>query len=355
MISNRGAAPLAGVVALVMLFAAACSSRPELREYSFDGEAMGTTYTVKVAVRRVLAEAEVEETRRLVQSELDAVTDRMSTYLPGSELSRLNRYDGERPFPVSSELLEVLATARQVGTATRGAFDITVGPLVDAWGFGPQGKPEKIPDQALLDELAAHTGWDKIEIDDVASTVRKSSAEVRCDLSGIAKGHGVDRVSETLSARGFHNHMVEVGGEVRISGSNRLGREWRIAIERPADSGGLQRILPLTDMSIATSGDYRNFYEENGIRYSHIIDPRTAQPIQHRVASVSIVESSCTVADAYATALLVLGEKEGYEVAIQNDLAALFLVREADGTFREVSTPRFDGLFRSTTQTGTEE
>jgi thiamine biosynthesis lipoprotein len=342
-------------VALAMMLASACSTRPQLREYSFDGEAMGTTYTVKIAVRRTLPEIEVEELRTVIQSELDAVNARMSTYLPNSELSLLNRYDGERPFPVSSELLEVLVTARQVGVATQGAYDITVGPLVDAWGFGPQGKPATVPEKALLDELAAYTGWDKIEIDDVASTVRKSSAEVHCDLSGIAKGHGVDRLSEALSARGFHNYMVEVGGEVRVSGSNRQGREWRIAIERPSVSGGLQKILPFRDMSMATSGDYRNFYEEDGVRYSHIIDPRTAQPIQHRLASVSVVEDLCMVADAYATALLVLGEQEGYEMAIENDLAALFLVREASGDFREVSTPRFESLFGGSGQTGVKE
>ncbi len=270
----------------------------------------------------------------------------MSTYVEESELSRLNRHKGRVPFRVSSELLEVLMAAREAGAATRGAYDITVGPLVDAWGFGPPGKPQTVPEEARLQTLAEYTGWEEIEIDETESTIQKSSGAVRCDLSGIAKGYAVDQTSEALAAEGFDNVMVEVGGEVRTGGTNRFGQPWKIAIERPGEAAGsFHRVLALSDLAMATSGDYRNYYEELGVRYSHIIDPRTAQPIRHRLASVSVVGPFCMEADAFATGLLVLGEEEGFQVALENDLAVLFLSREADGSFAERTTPQFDDWF----------
>jgi thiamine biosynthesis lipoprotein len=328
-----------------LIFGLGCRPGLELDQYEFDGRAMGTSFSVKV-VSAELSEAEVAGVEREIEGELEAVNGKMSTYLDSSELSRLNKSSGAEPVEVSPELLGVLVAARQIGVATRGAFDITVGPIVNAWGFGPAGRPEKRPTEKELERLAGLTGWDEVSIEEASSSVRKSSAGVRLDLSGIAKGFGVDQVSEALSERGYGDHMVEVGGEVRLSGRNRARGPWRIAIERPVvGERAIHRVLPLSDLALATSGDYRNFYEENGIRYSHIIDPRTRRPIQHRLASVSVVDESCARADGYATALLVLGENEAYDVASAGNVAALFLIREADGTFTEKATPRFAALF----------
>jgi len=332
-------------VCAALLVSVSCQSIPQRQQYEYQGRAMGTSFSVKV-VTRGLPETEVAAINSTIEDVLSAVNAKMSTYLDTSELSRINRHDSGDPMEVSPEMLEVLVSARQIGIATNGAFDITVGPVVNAWGFGPKGRPGKPPTDEELDRLAGLTGWDEIEIDDAGSRIRKTSPEAGCDLAGIAKGFGVDQVSEALSDGGYSDHMVEVGGEVRVSGRNSSGEPWRIAVERPATAGRtIHRVLALSDQAMATSGDYRNFFEENGVRYSHIIDPRTLRPIRHRTASVSVVDQFCMQADGFATALLVLGENEGYEMAVAQNLAALFLIREADGDFTEKATPRFVTLF----------
>ncbi len=339
-----------GGLALLLLaaIAAGCRGPDELREYEFGGRVMGTSFSVKV-VSGPLGEEERWRLRRGIEAKLHAVNQRMSTYLETSELTHLNRHAGSDPLPVSAELLTVLVAARAAGAVTRGAFDITVAPLVNAWGFGPDGRSPSAPAPADLERLGALTGWNLIEIDDQKSSVRKLAPEVTCDLSGIAKGYGVDRVSDWLDEVGYINHVVEVGGEIRAGGGNRSGRPWRIAVERPLTGvREFQRIVPLRDLAMATSGDYRNYYEQDGVRYSHIIDPRSRRPIRHRLASVSVVEQFCMQADALATGLLVLGEEEGYAVARENDLAVLFLVRQPDGSFAERATPKFQSLLGAT-------
>jgi len=342
------AAPVRGVLAVAALLLAAAGCRtagPELHEFVLNGDALGTWYHVKVTAR-AFDDGAPDEINQIARRELEAVDARMSTYRDDSELEELNRAAGGVPHEVSPELLRVLLAARWVGEATRGTFDITVAPLVDAWGFGPNGRPATIPTDATLAGLRKLTGWKQLEINEADSTVRKATTDVRCDLSGIAKGYAVDRVSEALSAAGWGDHMVEVGGEVRASGVNRLGKPWRIGIERPvAGGGGLMRAVALRDLAMATSGDYRNYFEQDGVRYTHIIDPRTGKPIRHRLASVSVVEEDCMTADGFATGLMVLGENEGYDVAVGNNLAALFLVRKSDGSFGQRATPRFERLF----------
>jgi thiamine biosynthesis lipoprotein len=332
-------------VFLLAAFAAGCRGPGNRHEYEFNGHAMGTSFSVKV-VSGPLAEEERARLRRGIEAELDAVNQRMSTYLETSELTQLNRHAGVDPLPVSAELLTVLVAARAAGTVTRGAFDITVAPLVNAWGFGPDGRPPSAPTPADLARLGELTGWNRIEIDDRTSTVRKAAPGVICDLSGVAKGYAVDRVADWLGEAGYANHLVEVGGEIRAGGGNRSGRPWRIAVERPlAGAREVQRIVPLRDLAMATSGDYRNYYEQDGVRYSHIIDPRSRRSIRHRLASVSVIERFCMAADALATGLLVLGDEEGYTVAMESDLAVLFLVRRPDGSFVEKATPKFESLF----------
>ncbi len=304
---------------------------------------MGTTYTIKVAGAS-LNESQQSDLQTAIDEQLHRVNELMSTYLANSELSRFNKSDGSQEFPLSPETLQVFKAAHRIGSLSGGALDVTVGPLVNAWGFGPPGKPAQPPSEAELERLKGLIGWDKITLDESRSAIRKTHPEVYCDLSAVAKGYAVDRVSETLSKLGYVEHMVEVGGEVRARGRNAENQPWRIGVEKPlAGPSGVQRAVPLENCAMATSGDYRNYYEEGGRRVSHEIDPRTARPIEHRLASVSVIADRCLDADGWATALIVLGEDEGYRLAVEQDLAALFLVR-AGGSFEEHATPRFEEL-----------
>ena len=308
---------------------------------------MGTTFTVKVVAGN-LSDEQLYSLRHAVESELEKVNSKMSSYLRSSELSRFNQFRGTDPFPVSQETLDVFVEARRISAATGGAFDVTVGPLVRAWGFGPGERPPEAPSSTDLKQLRARIGWDKIEMDEQSSTIRKLQADVECDLSAIAKGYAVDRVSEAVQALSYGEHMVEVGGEVRTSGRNAAGQPWRIGIERPDDAGRTPyRALPLEGLSMATSGDYRNYFERGGQRFSHTIDPRTGRPVRHGLASVSVVHERCVAADGWATALMVLGETDGYQLAVEQGLTALFLVRDGDNEFSEKATPAFSSLFGS--------
>ena len=329
----------------LLLIAISCQPVAEPTAYTLQGPTMGSAFTVKVVARN-LSEEQLDALRRAVESELENVNSKMSTYLPSSELSRFNAFRRTDPFPVSQETLDVFLEARRISAATRGAFDITVGPLVRVWGFGPGERPPEAPTSTALQQLRARIGWDKIEMDEASSTIRKLQPEVECDLSAIAKGYAVDRVSEAVRALGYPKHMVEVGGEVRTSGRNAAGQPWRIGIERPDDAGRAPyRTLPLEGLSMATSGDYRNYYEKDGQRFSHTIDPRTGSPVSHRLASVSVVHQRCVAADGWATALMVLGETDGYQLAVEQGLAALFLVRTGARGFSERATPAFASLF----------
>ena len=348
--------PLLAVPALLAaLLAAACGGPdrgPHL--YTFQGSTMGTTFMVKV-VTETLREERQAEVLELIEAELDEVDTKMSHYLEDSELSRFNRSHDTSPFTVSEETLEVFRHAQELARLSGGAFDVTVGPLVDAWGFGPEERviepSESIkprPDE-VISRLIAHVGYTKIELDLEHSTIRKTDPSVACDLSAIAKGYGVDQVSEALRREGFGDHLVEVGGEVRAAGLNDAGHPWRIAIEQPGSGGTVPgRIVPLSNLAMATSGDYRNYYEVGGVSFSHTIDPRTGYPVSHALASVSVVDELSVRADGLATALAVLGPDEGYELAVEQDLAALFIVRDGEGGLRERATPAFERLVGAT-------
>ena len=306
---------------------------------------MGTTFEVKV-VASLLPEQQQRQVREAIQAQLQEIDRKMSTYREASEISRLNRSRETVPQPLSRDTLTVLAEALRISRTTGGAFDITVGPLVNAWGFGPPPHPTAPPTAAEIERLKLRSGWAKIELDPRTSTIRKREPALYLDLSAIAKGYAVDRLSEVLVEMDLTRHMVELGGEVRTSGRNSGGDSWRIAIEKPVPGGrAFQRILPLENLALATSGDYRNFRQVEGGQVSHTIDPRTGRPVRHQLASASVVDASCMRADGYATALMVLGEEEGYRLAAEQDLAALFLVRTRQGSLRERETPAFQRLF----------
>jgi thiamine biosynthesis lipoprotein len=332
-------------ITLLLVSLAACELRDTPEPTRFEGEAMGTTWVVLVA--DPVSESERLIVERSVEDELKNVDRKMSNYREDSELSTFNRLPADTPLRVSSATFEVFREAMRVSELTGGAFDVTVGPLVRAWGFGPGARAEPTPPgPEELDALHERLGFRNVVLDDDAQTLTKTAPGLECDLSGIAKGYAVDRVAAALEARGYRNYMVEVGGEVRTLGKNAAGEAWRIAIESPiVGARAVHRVLPLSGLSVATSGDYRNFYEVDGEVYSHLIDPRTERPVGHTLASVSVVGESCMRADALASGLLVLGPDEGYRLATEEDLAVLFLVRGAGDAIEERATPAFAQLF----------
>jgi FAD:protein FMN transferase len=311
--------------------------------FEFRGPTMGTAYTVKIAAP-TLSESVRLAARAAVAEALDGVVASMSAYLPDSELSRFNRHDATTPFALSPDALAVFALAQRVAADTAGAFDITVAPVVDAWGFGPS-KAQRIVADGERAVLAPRVGHTMLAVDAAAGTATKARPDVQADLSGIAKGYGVDRAALALEALGITDYMVEAGGEVRARGRNPDGRPWQIGIEEPdATPQRARYVVPLAGMAMATSGDYRIYFERDGRRYSHEIDPATGQPIAHGLASVSVVAGDCAYADAMATGLIVLGPERGFALAERERLAAYFVVRGADGTLIERQTTAFAAL-----------
>lgn len=338
--TSRGFFGISHFITVLLLGAAlvSCSSGPF--EVVASGPTMGTTYTVKVVASTSLSRDTLREFPARVQAALDEVNAKMSTYQDDSELSRFNQHNATTSFPMSPETLEVIAMAQKVSEESQGAFDITVGPLVNAWGFGPDNRTLTGPSGEELAALRERVGYGMVYTDLAAKTIRKERGDVYCDLSAIAKGYGVDRVAIVLDNLGFQNYMIEVGGEMRTRGLNKAGQPWRIAIEKPVDNAReIQTVVGLSGKALATSGDYRNYYEIDGQRLSHTIDPRTGRPIDHILASVSVIHQSCALADAYATTLMVLGPEEGYQFAQTHNLTAYFIIRQASGSFAVKTTP----------------
>jgi thiamine biosynthesis lipoprotein len=324
-----------------LLFAAGCDPPgKEQRLLTFNGETMGTTYSVKVVD---LPESH-DETKiaASLENELDRLEDLMSTYREDSELSRLNRDTSGEWFDVSQDTAKVISAAIEIGEATEGAFDVTVNPLIALWNFGPtkQATPS-LPTEEAIAAAMRNVGFSTLDIRDEPPAVRKENIGATIDLSAIAKGYAVDALANLLDEAGVRNYMVEVGGEVRTAGNNNFGKPWSIGIEAPiAGERRLQRAVPISGVAMATSGDYRNHYEIDGKRYSHLIDPRIGRPVEHALVSVSVVDESCARADAWATGLLVLGPQAGYQVAVENELAVLFITK-TDAGLEERSTPLF--------------
>lgn len=333
------------VAALFAVYFVRQSGRPVFSEQVLTGSTMGTTYTVKVVV------GDDEDTvgdrlTVMIENVMAGVDSAMSTYIDTSEVMAFNRH-GAGDVEVSDDLLEVVGEAQRIARLSGGAFDITVGPLVDAWGFGPRGETET-PSDETIGALLAVTGFEHVAVDHDRRRLAKGSAEVQIDLSAIAKGYVVDKVAGALIQSGHADFMVEVGGEVRAAGRNADRRVWRIGIERPEDGGrSVHTVVPLPDLALATSGDYRNFVIRDGVRVSHTIDPRIGRPISHELASVSVIQANCMTADALATALEVLGPQEGLALAASHDIPALFLVRLANGDFEEFQSPMWSALIEN--------
>lgn len=342
---------LAASLALVTLTVGCrTDAGPKDSSIHLSGPTMGTTWSITLVPGATgIAEAERLAIDRQVRDLLVDIEGLMSTWDPASELSRFNQSRHTIPFPVSAHTFAVFQWAVALGEETNGALDVTVLPLVHAWGFGARSKESAPPpDLATLTRLREAVGIRHLELDRDSAWVRKRLADVECDFSALAPGYAADRVADLLAVQSLNGFLVDIGGEIVVRGRNAEGRRWNVAVERPEAPGRqATRLVPLDNMAIATSGDYRNYREVDGERLSHIIDPRTGRPIRHRLASATVLDTTAVRADGLATALMVLGPDEGMALAQRLDLAALFLVRNAHGGFDERSTPRFEALARN--------
>ena len=307
---------------------AACGNEPETLDLR--GRTMGTSYSVRIVAPPGDSPVALEALRQRVAARLDGLDSLFSTYWPDSEVSRFNAQPGVEWFGVSPDFLAVLEQSVSVSQLTGGAFDATVGPLVVLWGFGAGETSERIPDPEEVGRLLQATGSGHLQWRESPPAVRRTRPGVRLDFSAIAKGYAVDRIWELLSEAGLQDYLVEIGGEVRARGRHADGRDWSVGIENP-DGPGVAEAVPLRDAAIATSGDYRNFFEHEGLRYSHVIDPRIGWPVAHDLTAVTVVSPTAARADALATALLVLGPVEGLELAEHEEIAALLAVRADEG------------------------
>lgn len=347
---RRLAFALAGILILawIMLWRADQFGGKSVRNLALlemSGPTMGTTFTVKI-VQPASAPVPDDEIKAIIANALDRVDTLMSTYQPDSEISRFNVSSSPDPFPIAPETAEVLACALKVSEQTVGAFDVTIAPVVSAYGFGPEGRRTSTPTDEELDALRAKTGYGKLELDAAAPSVRKADPGVTVDLNSIAPGYAADLIGRNLEARGITNYMVEVGGEIRARGVNVSGEAWRAGIETPVEGERtVHRAVPLENLSLATSGDYRDFYMQDGVRISHTIDARTGRPVTHNLASVSVLHEDCMWADAYATAITALGPDDGLLMAKILELPALFILREPDGAFTERASPAYEERF----------
>ncbi len=314
-----------------------CGDKPVREQIHLSGPTMGTSYNIKYINSSAVPAS--EQLQKEIGRLLEQVNDQMSTYRETSELSRFNQYQGTEPFKVSPETVMVVREAIRLSKLTQGALDVTVGPLVNLWGFGPEARPEVTPGDEELKRRRAIIGIQHLKAE--GNMLQKAIPALYVDLSTIAKGWGVDVIANYLESQGVNDYMVEIGGEIRMKGKNKDNIGWRIAIEKPdINQRAIQQIIKPGDMSVATSGDYRNYFERDGVRYSHIINPVSGKPINHKVVSVTVLHPSAMTADGLATGLMVLGAKKALAIANENELA-LFMVLKTEQGFKEIYSDTF--------------
>lgn len=337
-------------IACLVLTAIAAAARAE--PLTIAGPTMGTTYRVQIEDAE---QGDAISLRATIDAVLADVDRRLSTYRKDSEISRFNRAPAGEWFAVSSPTAALVERSLALSSRTDGALDITVGPLVRLWHFGPQSlatvqslKDVTPPKAEAIRAAQALVGCDKLAVRKDPPALRKQVAGLEIDLSAVGEGYAIDLLAGELKRRGHKNFLIELGGEIFARGQHADGRPWRVAVERPSDDGpALQTAVPLHDAALATSGDYRRYFEHNGRRYSHIIDPATGAPISHNLASVTVVADDSFTADAWDTALLVLGPERGYQRAVAQNLAALFITRDGDH-FVTQETPAWQQRFDKT-------
>lgn len=306
---------------------------------SFSGRTMGTQYNITVVANEVKAGL----VARQISAELSDFSDIFSTYVRNSEINQISQAPVDQWIPLSDHMYALLEMSLQVAEQSDGAFDPTIRPLVDIWGFGPLQRPDVVPDDAMIAAALADVDWRAVALQN--GQLRKTKP-VGFDLSAIAKGYGVDVIAQRLEEAGIERYLVEVGGEMRLQGLKPNDAIWRVAIETP-DTLVRQayKVLEITDISLATSGDYRNYFEQDGKRYSHTIDPRSGWPIEHELASVTVLAASSAEADAWATALDVSGPERAMALAEQQDLA-IFMITRQNGEFIDRMSAKFTELVK---------
>lgn len=313
--------PLCLAVCLALCLTA-CQDPPSRAQ--LNGQTMGTTWSV---VYRAEHAERADALQQMLDRELLAINDALSTYIPDAEISRLNDRPGDVTTVVSDRFATVLDAALAVSELTRGAYDVTVGPLIELWGFGASAFTGDVPAMAEVNATREQVGWEKLDWQPDTRTLMRPDG-MRVDLSSVAKGYAVDRLSALLLAEGLENTLVEIGGELRARGQRPEGGAWRLAVESPEPRlGRVIEAVSVSDASVATSGDYRNYFEIDGRRYSHLVDPRTGYPVDHQLVSVTVVATDCMQADALATALIVLGLEEAKALAEREGIAAYFVAR----------------------------
>jgi len=312
----------------------ACNGRHTPNAYQLSGNTMGTSYNITI-VGEELVRPEIIDTA------LEDIENTMSTYRMDSELMQLNEAPINTWINVSQSLYEVLQISEEISLLSNGAFDITVAPLVNLWGFGPiKRESGSLPDENEIQSLMNNIGFQHLILAENQEATEKHRA-VHLDLSAVAKGYAVDVIAALLEANNISNYLVEIGGEIRSKGRNANGELWRIAIELPERSTSSQSshcIIQISNISVASSGDYRNFYEVDGMFYSHTIDPRNGYPVEHNLASVTVLAESAAIADALATAFNVMGTEQAMILANSNNIPAYFLVKTVDDFAASYST-----------------
>ncbi len=316
-------------VLAVATLLSACLFEKEPEVVRLSGETMGTTFNITA----IGVDVDEEALAVAVEETLADVNAKMSNWDKNSEVSQFSKSQSTEPTQVSEEFALVIAAANDVHEKSGGTFDVTLGPLIELWGFGPRKPEDPVPSDEDIQAALNSVGQARLlTLDREAGTLAKSDAGVGINLSAIAKGYGIDAVADTLRDAGIEDYMVEIGGDLVTMGENDKGEAWRIGIEKPeAGSQNLQLIVQLDDLGMATSGDYKNFFEQDGVRYSHIIDPITGRPITHRTTSVTVLAENAMMADAWATAMLALGQEKGLELAEKHKLAVYFISRDVTG------------------------
>jgi thiamine biosynthesis lipoprotein len=330
------------VVVLMLLPISGCQPENQDKSIRFSGLTMGTTWSVIMLPDG--DGTDVAALRTLLQKRLDKINSLMSTYDPASELSRFNNQTGTDWFAISEETAQVIDLSLEISRLTGGAFDVTVAPLVELWGFGATERGETIPTEDQISKSLARVGYKNLQLRRNPTAIKKQIPQLRIDLSAVAKGYAADRLAGLLTRQGISNYLVEIGGELQISGRRGDGAAWQIAIEQPLDDAReVAAVFPLTNIALATSGNYRNFYLENGQRYAHTLDPVSGKPIRHKLASATVLDPTCARADALATALMVMGEEKGRRFCEKNRIAAYFLIHENE-SIEVYASPAFQKI-----------
>ncbi|MAS83528.1 MAG: hypothetical protein CMF44_02650 [Legionellales bacterium] len=318
------------IIIFLMIGIGACQSN-NYKILLINGLTMGTTYSIKI--KTADAAVNKEKIRADIEKILLEINQKMSTYIVDSELSVINFSNSLDSNLISDDLFKVISHANTISKTTNGAFDITVGPLVNLWGFGPNKSENKIPSNEEIELIKKNIGYKKIYLNKETTSIKKLHPDLYVDLSGIAKGFAVDKIALYLNSYNLENYLVEIGGELIAKGTNEDNEVWQIGIENP--NNNLVKIIGLKDIAMATSGDYRNYFEKNGVRYSHTINPNTGKPIKHKLASITVLDKTAMNADALATAFMVLGPAKTIELANELKIGVYLIIKNDENFYEE--------------------